>query len=297
MDPSRRWDASAAAGAAVWVALVALADVGLVTAAVALAVLVLVPVALPLAATPRRDGTHARPYRWASAVHPPAAAAFAGAAVLGPGSLGAALALPWVGVSLLLAWFGLWRLVPRGLAPHEEALLDAGLAYLPVGALAALAWRLELGLGYGLTIVHLTAAHYHYATFLLPVVAAALGRHLDHRRVHRLAAVALVAGVPLVAAGITASPLLEVVAAVLFAGAVVVVASLLAGAAGRVAGRDRVAAALLFAAAIAVGLSMAMAVAYALGQYRGVATVTVAEMIPTHGVLNALGFALPAVVA
>jgi hypothetical protein len=297
MEPDRRCDASAALGAVVWLAVVALADVGLVTAMVLLAVLVTVPAALPLAATPRRDGSHARPYRWATAVQPVAAAAFAAAAVAGPGRLGAALTLPWVGTTLLLAWFGLWRVAPRGLSPHEETLLDAGLLYLPVGALAALAWRLELGLGYGLTIVHLTAAHYHYATFLLPVVAAALGRSLDHRRLHRYASVVLVAGVPLVAVGITASPLLEAAAATVFAAGVVAVASLFADVAGRAAGRDRLAAACLFVAAVSVGLAMALAVAYALGQWLGVATVTVGEMVPTHGLLNALGFALPAVVA
>jgi hypothetical protein len=129
------------------------------------------------------------------------------------------------------------------------------------------------------------------------VVAAALGRSLHHRRLHRYASVVLVAGVPLVAAGITASPLLEAAAATVFAAGVVAVASQFADVAGREAGRDRLAAASLFVAAVAVGLAMALAVAYALGQWLGIPAVTVGEMVPTHGLLNALGFALPAVVA
>ena len=300
MDPTRRCDATAVAGGVAWVAVSALADVGIVTAAVLLAVVALVPAALPLAATPRRDGTHALPYRWATLALAPAAALFAASTLVARGPFAAALALPWVGVALLLAWFGLWRLLPRGLGPVEETLLDAGLLYLPVGALAAVAYRLDLGLGYGLVVVHLTAAHYHYATFLLPVVAAALGRHLDDdrtRRPFRVVAVVLVVGVPLVAAGITASPPLEAVAATGFAVAVVAVAALFGRTAVSVRETDQGAAALLAVAAVSVTLGMALAVAYAVGQWTGPRVVGIAEMVPTHGVLNALGFALPAVLA
>jgi len=303
MDIRRRCDASAAGGALLWAVVVALADVGLVSAAVLFAVLVLVPAALPLAATPRRDGTHGRPFRWATATQPPAAALFAASTVVAAGAgeraLAAALALPWVGVSVLVAWHGLRRLAPRGLAPAEEALLDAGLLYLPVGALAALAWRLDLGLGYGLVIVHLTAAHYHYATFLLPVVAAALGRQLRGRRRRRFRWVAavLVTGVPLIAAGITASPALEAVAAVGFAAGVVGVAALFVRAAVDVAGRDRPAAALLVVAALSAGVTMALAVAFAVGEWVGPSLVSIPTMVRTHGLLNAFGFALPAVLA
>lgn len=306
MDPERRCDASATLGAVLWIAVVGLGGVDLVATAVLLAVLVLVPTALPLAATPRRDGTHARAFRWAVVGQPPAAALFAVSALVPHGLLAAGLALPWVGVTLLLARFGLWRLLPRGLAPPEETLLDAGLLYLPVGALAALAVRLDAGLGYGLTIIHLTAAHYHYATFLLPVVAAALGRHLASAqgdpgtvwwRAYRVAAALLVVGVPFVAAGITASPALEAVAGTTFALAVILVAVAFLRTAGSVRDDEPAAAALLSMAGLSITVAMTLAVAYAVGQWIGPRTVGVATMIPTHGLLNAFGFALPAVLA
>lgn len=300
-DPLDRCDGSAALGGLAWVGVVSVTDVDLVSAVVLFGVLALVPLALPLAATPRRDGSHARTFRWATAAQPVGAALFAGSTLVvatrGTTSVAAALALPWVIVTLLLAWFGVWRLRGRGLRPVEEAVLDVGLLTLPVGALAAVAWRLDLGLGYGLSIVHLTAAHFHYATFLLPVVVAALGRYLRHHRVYRWAAGAVVVSMPFVALGITVSPVLEAVAAPVFAGGVVAVAAMFVRVAGEVSGGDQGAAALLVVAGISAGLAMALAVSYALGPWVGGRAPTVADMVPTHGLLNAFGFSLPAVLA
>lgn len=305
MDPRVRCDASAAGGALLWLGAVWFASVDLVSMAVLFAVLVLVPLALPIAARSLRDGFRTRPFRWVTVAQPPAAVLFAASTVVatsggaggrGP-ALAAALAVPWVGVAGLLAWVGLRRFATRGPSPVEETVLDAGLVYLLVGALAAVAWRLDVGLGYDPTIVHLTVAHYHYATFLLPVVVAALGRYRRPGPLYRGAAVVLVAGVPLVAAGITASPPLEAVAGTLFAAAVVVVAALFLGVAREQVGHDQGAAALLIVAAVSAGLAMALAVAYAVGQWIGPPSISVSAMIRTHGLLNAFGFTLPAVLA
>lgn len=67
-------------------------------------------------------------------------------------------------------------------------------------------------LGFGDTIVLLTAVHFHFAGFAAPILAGLAGRTLDRsgsaRRVFQFSAVGIVAGTPLVAAGITFSPVL-----------------------------------------------------------------------------------------
>ena len=54
-----------------------------------------------------------------------------------------------------------------------ELSIDAGLIYLVVGGIASVMVGADLRpLGFSATIVLLTAAHFHYAGFVLPVIAA-----------------------------------------------------------------------------------------------------------------------------
>jgi hypothetical protein len=79
-------------------------------------------------------------------------------------------------------------------------------------------------------IVLLTAIHFHYAGFALPLVTGLAARRLDSGTA-RLAAAGVIAGVPLVAIGITstqlkAGPLIESLAAWVLAAAGILTASL-----------------------------------------------------------------------
>lgn len=289
---------SAVPGGTVWLAGVGLGLLGPIDVWVSLAVLVLVPLALSLVATPDRRGTHAAVYRYAVALSPVGAVGVLAAIPRDPGPVTALLTLPWVVVTGLAAAFGLWRLLPRGLAPAEEFLIDAGLLYLPVGAVALTAHSLGLALGYSPVIVHLTAIHYHYAGFVLPVVAGLVGRTIPdgYRRAYRIAGGVVVAGMVLIAVGITFSPAVEVVSAVAFAAGVVTFAALALGTAGR-ADWPVPARGLLAVAALSLVATMALAVAYAWGSYASVTLVEVDGMLATHGPINAVGFALAGLAA
>ncbi len=316
----RWWDASAALGALVWVALVATGRAGPIERWLLLAVLVVVPLALPLVAARPDDGTSAagdpgtrtddalpRRYRLAAALQPPAALAAAASGLVTEGSLAGALALPWLTVTLLLAAHALGRFARRGPQPAEEVALEAGLLYLVVGAAGVLADRLALSLGFRPAIVHLSAVHFHYAGLLVPLHAAMAGRLLPERRRAVRVVAAAVAGSPLVVAtGFAALPLLQ------FVGAVAVAAGALGAAAlalvavrdspsraglAVAAGRRRAATALLAVAALALAVSMPLAVAYGYGATVPRTVVTISEMLRWHGRANAVGFGLAAVVA
>lgn len=236
--------------------------------------------------------------RAARLVHPVAAAAAIAAMFLPTGPAAAALAAPWLGFTGLLGLVGLGRLLRRRrVLPIEETCIDAGLLYVSAGA----GWFILSRLGaspmeFGEPIVLLTAVHFHYAGFAAPILAGLAGRALAARdprgyRVFRPAGAGIVAGMPLVAAGITASPLLEIAAVAVFAtslaalGALLVlrVAPLAAAAAPR---------ALLRLAGLSILFGMGFAAAYGIGEWLRETVVAVPTMVRIHGWNNAIGFAL-----
>jgi hypothetical protein len=170
-----------------------------------LAPLVLLPIGLDLAATGIASGWPRRVWRAAVAIQLPAAALLSLAYLLPQGVLAASLALPWLLTTVLIALCGLLGVCKRGLKPLDELCLDAGLIFIAVGGAWAVADRLGFRpLGFEAVIVLLTAIHFHYAGFILPIVTG-----LAVQRVRgwtaRLAGIGVIAGVPLVAVGITAT--------------------------------------------------------------------------------------------
>jgi hypothetical protein len=217
---------------------------------------------------------------------------------LPPGWPAAALALPWLGVTALLAAAGLQRLAAGRGAPRSlsDLCLDAGLLYILVGGLWAVADRLGLQpLGFEPVIVLLTSIHFHYAGFVLPLlVGFALGE--IQGPVARLAGLGVIAGVPLVAVGITASqlgvgPWLECGASWVTAAAGLATAWLHL----RLAGcrtHPLPARALWGVAALALAGSMVLAALYGARAFLPLAWLDIPWMRALHGTANGLGFGL-----
>ena len=298
----RSWShASAGLGAAAWLALhLALpSDTELRTIALLLllAVLVCVPLGLALVATPNRGGRHPWAYRVARRAQLGAALLAVGSYFLPTGLPAAAMATPWLAFTGLVALFGLSRLLPRGVRSAEEICIDAGLLYLPVGGAWLVLSRLGANpLGFGDTIVLLTAVHFHYAGFAAPILAGMAGRALRPsqraaRRAFRLVALGVVAGPPLLAAGITFSRALETAAALLLAASLIGLAGITALAVLSQMGSRLVQALLLVSAGASVG-AMGFAIVYGLGALTGLRLLGIPQMVALHGWANALGFAL-----
>jgi hypothetical protein len=213
------------------------------------------------------------------------ALAAAGALVLRAGPLAGALAIAWLAVTIRLAGVGALRLARRRPDAAETA-IDLGLMVLPVGAAWFVASRLGLTpMGFGEPIVLLTAVHFHYAAFTSLVWTGCAARRLPATWARRSAVTGVAVGTPVLAAGITLAPWLELL------GALVLAASL-----GWLAVRVLVTTPpagglLLRISAVSLLFSMPLAVAYAWGQ---VATplVSLAAMARFHGTANALGFGL-----
>lgn len=232
-------------------------------------------------------------------LQPPAALLLAASFAFDAGPLAAGLALPWGVCTLLIALVGMvLRRPPRALLP-ENLCENAGLFYLLVGGSWAVLSRGGVCvLGFSDVIIQATAIHFHYAGFVLPLLTAFAGQVFRDRHA-RVAARGVIAGVPLVAVGITLSAwhtyLLEWLSAWLLAAAGFLVAGLQIRLALRAPRRWP--SWFLILSGLSLSAGMALAAVYALGRFRGSAWIEIPAMFPTHGALNALGFALPGLLA
>jgi uncharacterized protein (UPF0548 family) len=215
-----------------------------------------------------------------------------------PGQRAGLLALPWFGFAAAVALLGIVRLLSGGYRTASGIATSAGLIFLAVGGGWTLAsrWGAE-PMGFREPIVLLTGVHFHYAGFALPILTGLAAGRLGHRRA-RLAVGGVLIGVPFVAIGITAGrsvPAVELSAACFLAAACLLVVWLQWELAARVtAWPERLLFALSGAALLA---GMGLAALYALSTFRAAYWLTIPQMIPWHGTLNALGFALPGLVA
>jgi YndJ-like protein len=291
----------AAAGGAAWLAWFAWqrpppGDSRWVVALLLLAPLALFPLGLRLMVPPEPGSMAARCFRTALVLQLPAALALAASFLLPSGIAAVCLALPWLAVTLALGGLALSRFLERGPGPVAELAIDAGLA-LPI---AGTGWALfdRAGfrpLAFAPLIVLLTAVHFHYAGFALPLLTGLAGRTLGGAMA-RLAALGVIAGVPLVAAGITASqlgagPLLEAVAA----GVTALAGVLAAGLHLRLALQPAhpLAARLLWGiAGLSLAGGMLLAGLYGARSYLPLGWLEVPRMWALHGTAGALGFAL-----
>ena len=221
----------------------------------------------------------------------PAAIAFVVAFAFAEQSyLAAAFTLPWLVTTLLLALVGLLRLQRNGWQLNGQTAASAALIFLPVGAGWAVLSRAGIRpQDFSHAIVLLTAVHFHYAGFALPILTS---RVIGERPgwLEKVLVAAVVVGVPAVGVGISLSPTIEVAAAIALTIACLGIASLQLSYAWRI--RDRNASPLLFVSAASLLTAMALAATYAVGEFLGQPWLPIPAMIATHGVLNAFGFAI-----
>lgn len=205
------------------------------------------------------------------------------------------LACCYAAVTVWLAALALLRLLRllrrRSLAPVEIAVLTAMVA--PAVAASSLiaergGWEL---LGFGMTTQLLTVAHFHYAGFAAALVAGLTASRAPSVS-SSIAAVTVPVGIGLVFLGYFAGDEVEL------AGAVVLTAGmwLLGWAVWRdvaASARGRLTRALFGVSAAVLAATMLLALSWAAGHvWDAVPHLSLTWMAATHGLANALGFAL-----
>ena len=207
-------------------------------------------------------------------------------------------AVPWLGVSCVEA---AQALRSNLLSPPKDLAQGAHLAarlYLPVGGMWAVADQAKLSpLGFSGIIVLLTAVHFHYAGFALPWLTSRWLRALPGSRRDRICALGVIAGVPLVAVGITSSQLslpagIETVSATVLALSAFGVARGYLAWSTQVVGPSRP---LFILAGAALAGGMSLALLYGWRTQFPISWVTIPGMVALHGTLNSWGFCLPGI--
>ncbi|MFD5464464.1 YndJ family protein [Kitasatospora sp. NPDC127059] len=185
----------------------------------------------------------------------------------------------------------------RSLVPAEIAVLTA-LAAPSVAGVALVAERSGYPLfGFEPHILALTVPHFHYAGFTAALIAGLVCRASEPgSRAARCAALSVPAGTLLVLAGYFLGNWWQ------FAGAVVLstgmwLVGLVSWRELRPRTADRTAARLLALSSAVLALTMLLALWWALGRAAGLPHPTLSWMAATHGLGNALGFALCALLA
>lgn len=206
------------------------------------------------------------------------------------GRTAALLATPWLLACMAIAWLGL---VPNrsGTNPMPAA-GKAGFAYLFIGG--AWFWADRAGiqpLAFDDAIVRLTALHFHYAGFALPVLAGFLAPYFNQHRLLRYGAWLTIAGIPMTAIGITATqyhlgPLWETLAAVVMS----IAGMMIAGQLWMRSRRQHSLASGL--AAIILFFTMSLSLTYGIRSYWPYGALDLDQMRAIHGSLNGL-VALP----
>jgi YndJ-like protein len=292
---------SAAVGGLVWLSLFLIRigdspETTLMQRIVLLGVLVIVPLGLSLVPASKSGEEAALLYRLGLVAQPFAAIGAVVSLLLEPGVPAAVLAFIWAGETALIALFGLQRLSRPELRSSAEVSISAALILVSVAGGWLVVHRLGVQpLGYGETIILLTAVHFHFAAYAAPILAGLAGRRLiQHRnlgRVFRLAPIGIITGTPLVAAGITFSPVVALAGTVLISIGLFLLAVLVIGwilpliesVPGRV---------LLLISSVSCLPAMGLACAYAYSIVFQKLIIDIPQMAMTHGIANAFGFSL-----
>ena len=218
------------------------------------------------------------------------------------GRTAATFAAGWLVVCGLTAMDGLWRLVRGGYRSAQGLCFSAGFMYLAVGGVWLVLSRSGITpMHFAEPIILLTAVHFHFTGFALPLVAGATGYVLRTRErpassviesnLFRFVAAFVIGAPAIVAAGfVLESALLKLVGALLLA----VAAAALAGLVFRLLPciRPRLAKVLLGISAASLAAGMALAATYAIGEFTERYWLLIPQMARFHGTLNALGFTL-----
>lgn len=263
---------------------------GLAESALLMGALVVVPLGLRIVDERVGGG-------WRAQLRRIAALSLAASLLLPRGWFAAGLAVPWLLVTaelfargLMLAAMAFACRRDKTTSPSAAICRAAALLFPIVAGVAATLWRSGVPVGeFPDQIVLLTGVHFHYAGFALPLLAGGSAS----RRPGKLAAVmtaGIVFGTPLVGLGITYSPTLEWVGALLLCAACWLLA--VRTFAESPSGGDPTTMMLRLVSAASLTGAMALAAVYATGEYTNRDWLDIPTMIPLHGAANAIGFSL-----
>ncbi|WP_439875706.1 YndJ family protein [Bacillus mycoides] len=261
-----------------------------VEAIILLSILLFIPMSFCIIDKKTRNGSYVPFYKFVSLLYPIAAISTMLAFVTNH----FIFALLWLMYTGIIALFGVSRLLERGWKPLEETAIDSAFIYLFLGGFWFFASVAKLSImHFSSDIVLLTAAHFHYSAFLLPLSAGLIGRKREKRsKVYDAIMFIIVISPMTVAVGITYSRVFEFFAVFLYLCAIYgygiyVLRTKFNAISAKV---------LLIISSSMLMVTIMFSLVYSYGNLKHVMTITIAQMVWIHGVVNGIGVALPAFV-
>ena len=260
-------------------------------------VAVITPLAMQLGLCSDRNGQIPLIFRIAIGFHPFVIIAVALSLRVDSPFIALILAGFWQLQTLLLAGYGLQRLLPRPTLAIEELCIDAGHIYVAVSGVWFLAYSVDYRLlTFDSVFVLLTAVHFTFISLGALIIAGMIGRSMFGTPIwkfYRLLAWIIVISPALVATGITVTQFsgrlwLEVGSVLILASSFLMLALLYFYKGLPAPFSKRVLSVLSLSALL---VTMSIALAYSLGRFTGWWSLSLIQMVQWHGWLNAIGFA------
>ncbi|KAA0767393.1 hypothetical protein DT250_20745 [Bacillus sp. AR2-1] len=265
-------------------------NVNPVEAIILLSILLFIPMSFCILDKKTRSGSYVSFYKLVSLLYPIAAIS----AMLAFVTNHYFFALLWFVYTGIVALFGVSRVLERGWKPLEETAIDSAFIYLFLGGFWFFASVAKLSImHFSSDIVLLTAAHFHYSAFLLPLSAGLIGRKREKRsKVYDAIMFFIVISPMTVAIGITYSRVFEFFAVFLYLCAIYSYGIYV----WRTKFNAISAKVLLIISSSTLMVTIMFSLVYSYGNLKHVMTITIAQMVWIHGVVNGIGVALPAFV-
>ncbi|MBU8677209.1 YndJ family protein [Bacillus subtilis] len=203
-------------------------------------------------------------------------------------------ALIWWMYTVFIALYAILRLWETKIHRIEETSVLFGLIYLAGGGFWFFAYAAHLQImQFGPLIILLTAVHFHYSAFLIPIFNGLLGRTIrKHRMLYSWITWVILLSPLLIALGITYSKTLDVIAVSIYMAAIYLHAFLVFTAVFR----TKTGTFLIRLSSAVLMITIAFSLIYSFGVFRQEVTLTINQMIWIHGFVNAFGVILPALI-
>lgn len=193
----------------------------------------------------------------------------------------------YLAFTVCIALLGLSRFLKRGFTNMEEFAIDLAMMYIALGGAWYFAYAVDIDTGFTPLLTWLTAIHFHYSAFLLPIFIGFLGRLSKPRSYTFFSGLLLIAPM-VVAIGITFSRWIELFSVLLY---IVGLAGIIVTA-WRSIFANRLQKWLVVISFTSLAVTIAFSLLYVLGNGFGLTSITIDFMLRFHGLLNCVIFAL-----
>ncbi|MCP3739310.1 YndJ family protein [Rossellomorea sp. BNER] len=194
--------------------------------------------------------------------------------------------------TMLIALYGFHRFLHRGFTNLEEFSINMGLMYITIGGAWFFAFEAGITTGFSPLITSLTAIHFHYSAFLLPIFVGFLGRLYKTKLYHLVTIIMLVSPI-IVALGITFSVWLEVLSVLIYIVGIYCLMVLIS----KTSFHNLLQKWLVGISFGSIAVTILFSLSYALGNLVGNSFVTIDFMLKFHGIINSIFFGLIGIMA